>query len=272
MRHVCLGVLGILVAAAPAAAGPIGLTNGSFENGTTGWTVSIPTGLSEVHPGPQPAGTIDILNSYSTPWYLPPVQTLSPTDGSAFALIGSQEAGAFFGYGIQGPFDIELTQTISLAAGERLSGDAFFYNGDYVAQEQAWVRIFDASGTLVATPWFDTSGADDNNTRDGYPLSATTYQTASDWIQWSWQAGTGGEYTIALGVTTIGDNYWASYAGFDGVTPEPTSGSLLFLGGLFAAYRRSRARRQHVSPASSGSTAIRSFDSDTDGDHAPRKA
>jgi hypothetical protein len=245
MRHVWLGLLGALVATTPAFAGPIGLTNGSFENGASGWTATIPTGLSEFHPGPQPAGTIDIVTSYTTPFTssAPPSETRLATDGLAFALIGSRQAGAFNGYGIQGPFDIQLSQIVSLNAGDRLSGNAFFYNGDYVAQEQAWVRIFDATGTLVAIPWFDISGTPENNTRGGDPLSATTYETASAWSAWSWQSLAAGQYTIALGVTTIGDNRWASYAGFDGVTPEPTSGSLLLLGGLFAAYRRTRARR-----------------------------
>jgi hypothetical protein len=150
------------------------------------------------------------------------------------ALVGSQAAGGI-DVADSGPWSIGLRQTVLLEAGGLVSGFAFFFNGDYIPQDQAWVHILDATGAVVAVPWFQSSGTDG-------PGVSVPYEEGTPWTQWTWQAPLTGEYTIAFGMTTAGDNRFASYAGFDAIgVDEPSSACLLTIGMLAAITFRNRA-------------------------------
>ena len=228
LTRLCLFIL--LVSAAPVGAGVI--TNGSFESGLSGWSVSIDTYLTPFHDGDYPAGTVANAGSF--------LSSQLPADGISFALLGSQEAGGISFGNTGGPWNISISQTISLDAGASLSGLAFIYNGDYISQEDAWVHILDSTGHIVATPWHEWSGDP--------AFSSETIHTSlgqvSPWTLWSWQPSVSGTYTVSLGVTTRGDNRLASFAGFDSVrVPEPSTLGLFALGVLATAVRRRRKIR-----------------------------
>jgi hypothetical protein len=215
------------------------LVNGSFETGDfSGWTVSIPNGTSqynnEGYPDPtsEPSGSAGVYSTWSP---YPGVSTVvTPATGSYFAVIGSADTANFEG---DLTYNITASQTVSLNAGQTVSGSALFYNGDYAAQDTASVQILNGSGQNVSTPWSETSGG-------------TTYQGASAWSSWEWQAPSSGDYTIELGVNTMGDDDFASYGAFDGITvnsgsliatevPEPSSIGLFALGAAgFVGVRR----------------------------------
>jgi hypothetical protein len=211
-----------LVTVENAGAAPL---NGGFESGSfTSWTLVIPTGTSEFTPGAQPAGTAEILSTWSGLF-----ESRSAVEGNNFAALGTGGAAHFTG---NQTYDISLSQTFSVTAGTTLSGWAFFYNGDYEPQDRAWVRILNASGTEIATPWQEFSGglnAGDQN--------SVGYRSSTDWTRWEWQATDAGSYTIQLGVSTQGDDSFASYGFFDGVgvssvapVPEPSTLALAGLG------------------------------------------
>ena len=161
--------------------------------------------------------------------------------GNYFAALGSLENGRFTG---NRTYNITLTRQIHLVPGETLIGSAFFYNGDYVSQDSAWVNILDHNGEYIARPWFESSGG----ARPTDPNS-TPYATATPWTEWSWQAPEENIYTLSLGITTKGDNILASYGFFDDIViqaatsitpvPEPSSLALVVIGAAgIAAIRR----------------------------------
>lgn len=235
-----LRVLVILLCASPAAAGPI--LNGSFEAGLSEWDIMIPTGTAHWHPGvAYPAGTVTLRDVFSE-WG--PVRL--PTDGQTMAFIGSQPAGgSMIVNGVAGgPWDIEIRQAITVDANMLLSGLAFFYNGDYLPQEHAWVRILDVSGAVIATPWSEWSGEAQYAAPGKIPT--TPYQEASPWTVWSWQSPVAGQFIVSLGVTTGSDNQFASYAGYDAVRVQEPAGWLLcglgFLGVLCVRMKRGPGR------------------------------
>jgi hypothetical protein len=189
-------------------AGPIGvLTNGDFESGLDGWTAEIESYDSFLY-GLTPAGTITATDAL--------FNIRETTDGGLMALMGSQDTPTYTGEGA--PWDIVLHQTIALEAGSSLAGSVFFYNGDYIAQEQAWIQIRDANGNLVATPWKAWSGMSGQSgviAGEAYDPPPVGWQEATAWTTWNWEAAVAGEYTLALGLTTRGDNTWATYVGHD---------------------------------------------------------
>jgi hypothetical protein len=213
MKRVVQICLLILLLVSPAGAAMI---NGSFESGGfDGWDVTIPYGESEFD-GWRPAGSASVSGSAS--------YGHSATQGSFTACIGTGNE-----YFIDNQtWQITASQYVNLSAMETLSGDAFFYNGDYEPQDTGWVRIFDTLGNEVANPWIEYSGG----ANQGDPNS-TDYNSATDWTHWEWQAATAGLYQLVLGVSTFGDNRFKSYAYFDNIqtqsVPEP---SIIFLMGL----------------------------------------
>ena len=156
-------------------------------------------------------------------------------------MLGSLADGQFTG---NRAYNITLSRTIHLQAGETISGSAFFYNGDSIAQDSAWVRILDENGCVIAQPWFEISGnSQPSNT------NSPGYLTSSDWTPWSWEAPTESDFSLILGVTTGGDNNMPSYGFFDDIclkaaastmspVPEPSALSLMGLGAAGLALLR----------------------------------
>lgn len=171
-------------------------------------------------------------------------QLRSAVEGNYFAVLGSLADGKFSG---NRTYNITLTRSIHLLAGETVSGSSFFYNGDYQAQDSAWVKILDGDGCPIAQPWLEVSGS----SRTRLPNS-TPYRTASLWAEWSWQAPVESDYALSLGVTTGGDNNMPSYGFFDDIViqaatgiapvPEPSSLALVVIGaaGIAALRRKSK--------------------------------
>ncbi len=219
-------------------------TNAGFESGSfNGWRLNIPRGTSETSPQSRPAGTGQVISSWVQPTGMS--QLRSAIEGNYFAALGSLADGRFTG---NRTYNITLSRTIHLLAGETISGSAFFYNGDTIAQDSAWVKILDEEGRAIAQPWFEISGS-----LHSLATNSTSYRTASPWTSWSWQAPTESDFSLVLGMTTGGDNNMPSYGFFDDIrvkvatstinpVPEPSSLSLLALGaaGLAALHRKNR--------------------------------
>lgn len=212
--------------------------NPSFESGdTTDWQVSNPLGTSWLPPFQQPAGEVVIVSNWNPE--TSEGTAIRPVAGNSFARVGTLAAGFFTGGLI---YDIYLTQSISLEQGDILSGWSLFYNGDNASQDSAWVKVTDSADNLIANPWLAVSGYSSTVTPD-----MTPYLSASAWTSWSWQVPATGTYQLKLGVTTFGDNNFASYGLFDDITlssasglqtatamPEPSATTLFGLG--FAAF------------------------------------
>jgi hypothetical protein len=213
--------------------------NPSFESGFSGWDVVRPTQTAVVavggdgqlvFGGPAPMGFVSATNLFSFDMLGNPYdEDAHALDGSTFALINSKNGVFRFDTPLS---DIYVGQSLFLEAGALLSGWARFGNGDYLAQDDAWVRIRDDRGGLLATPWVEHSGSAPNP----YPSNAT-YQNSvpmyalTPWVQWSWQSPTSGFYQVHLGVSTRGDADLASYGMFDAVhVPEPGTSFLTMLG------------------------------------------
>lgn len=206
-----------LTIAAIHFAGPrvsLGQLNGSFESGNfSGWQVDIARGNTPMQPRQRPAGTAEVLAIWRP---FPDSETFQlAADGKRFAALGSLASGNFVG---QRTYQLSLNQSLTLAAGDVITGWASFYNGDYEAQDSAWVKVWGHECELLATPWRENSGSQ--------PLqhfNATPYRTVTPWTQWFWQAPADGTYTVSLGVTTQGDNNFASYGFFDGIWKTPVA-------------------------------------------------
>lgn len=204
--------------------------NGSFESGTLdGWDVTIPYGESELRGGTRPAGTVHIVNgSHYDNQAIDGVNMVQIGTGNEYFYTSNQE------------YLITVSQNVYFNANDILSGSAFFYNGDYTDQDSGWVKIFDEYGVEVATPWIEYSG----ELPDGG--QSTDFMTATEWQSWDWCADVAGNYQIVLGVTTMGDVAFSSYAFFDNIQiqpiPEPSTltmiGIFSFLNGGLAAYKR----------------------------------
>jgi hypothetical protein len=211
-----------------AVAAPV---NGDFETANfTGWKLDIPQGNSERRHRKLPAGTANIVSAWGS--------SHQPVSGSYFAALGTQSDADFSGHR---SYDISLSQRFTLDSGDTLLGWSFFYNGDYDPQDTAWVKVFDAGGNLLATPWLESSGG----LRRSDPNS-TPYRTATPWTQWQWEAPSAGNYTLFLGVTTSGDNNGASFGFFEDIclhaaalpVPEPSALALTILGVTALGARR----------------------------------
>ena len=236
-------VLPILLAACatgfatiPAISAPV---NGSFESGGfEGWSLAISRGGPAYQPHNNPAGTTSITASW--------LQTVggnavySPFDGNKFATLGTLAGGNFTGHRT---YNISFSQQFSLNQGDIVSGWAAFFNGDYEAQDSAWIRVLDRDGVRRATPWRENSGS-----RSERDFNSTPYQSATPWTQWSWQVPESGNYTLSMGMTTSGDNNYASYGFFDNIfiiptstlVPEPSAVTLVAVGTVLVVVLRRR--------------------------------
>lgn len=213
--------------------------NLGFESGNLQhWRSSIPRGISEFSTHSRLAGTTQVATAWGHQVGLSPLR--SAIEGNHFAAIGSLADGYFSG---NCSYNITLTRSIHLFAGQTISGSSFFYNGDYEAQDSAWVKILNADGCTIDQPWFESSGI---------TTATTPYGTASSWVDWSWEAPEESVYSLVLGVTTRGDNVKASYGFFDDIcvqaamttvlVPEPSSLALVVAGaaGLTAIRRKQK--------------------------------
>lgn len=210
--------------------------NGSFESGSLeGWRLEVARGTSASSHRSRAAGSATVVSNFS----LSPLQ--SAIAGSKFAMLGTLANGNFMG---NRTYHISLSQELTLMQGDSVTGWSFFYNGDFVSQDSAWVKILGDDGRLVATPWRENSGC--VPARD---FNAAAFDAATPWTQWTWQAPASGSYTLSLGVTTRDDNNYASYGFFDNIfvapsalpVPEPSAFSLVAIGAAaLAGWRRSR--------------------------------
>jgi hypothetical protein len=212
-----------------------GISNGSFESGSFySWQVNIspyPSGPAWDYRG---AGSSQIVSAANKNFGL--TETVTPIRGNRFAALGSLADGNFTE---PGTYQISLSQTLTLNPGDSLSGWAAFFNGDLRPQDRAWVKIFDTTGNLLATPWQQESGLHSE---------ITPFGTVSEWTEWNWQALSSASYILRLGLTTEADNTEASYGFFDGIlvspavlpVPEPSAAALLFLSGLALIARQRR--------------------------------
>jgi len=213
------------------------ITNGGFETGDlTDWTVSIPSAWSAFG-DLRPAGSAGVIGAWTLNDNGTPPGNRYPVAGENFLSVGTS-GNAFFTNAPSVTYDISVSQTQSFQAGDLLSGYSFFYNGDYEEQDSAWVRILDGDGNQVANPWFHASGPNPN----------INYRDSGPWTYWQWLAPADGVYTLDLGVSTFGDNRFASYGFHDDITvmssavPEPAAGSLILLGAGLVALRRFRKK------------------------------
>jgi hypothetical protein len=193
--------------------------NLGFESGDfTDWTVTVPVVRAyDYNPQGQvsvqyssPAGTAAVKTGFvSRATFGIPV-SYSPVQGTYIAALGTGDVGIPNGRpDPNNQYGVTLRQTISMAAGDSLSGWSAFYNGDYLAQDSAWVRIYDANtGQEIVQLWSAISGIQD---------PALGLGQGSPWTPWQWMSAVDSSYLLELGVTSRGDDMFASTALFDGI-------------------------------------------------------
>ena len=230
---VWLGV-GLLLATSPGSA-RASLVNGSFESwNLVGWDFHSDVGNRAEEPFTRPAGNARTASVWGETLGLLPPQTA--LHGYRFLLMHTQPNANFLG---NDNYDLFVSQSFTLSPGEAVFGLATFLDRDPAQLDSAWVRILDQDLNLVATPWV------------GLPtqMSLASAPTSLNWTLWQWEALTGGQYTLQLGMSTSGANNHSSFALFDGVgigdpsvIPEPTSMVLGLLGGIVLLVMRNRTR------------------------------
>jgi len=221
MKNVKATGIVALVAALGTGGAQAGLINGGFETADlTGWNSSISGGSATVVTSNTTFYTTSVT-------YLPPV-------GSYFLAIQSGSADVWQ----------TVFQSLTVAAGESIAGMAAFDWGDYLPFEDgARVRILDAAGALVATPFY-LDGNLAPSTQKAFGESDSGYN--GPWTAWSWTAAAAGTYTVEFGArnTLDGGGPNQTFGLFDAhVVPEPASLALLSIGlvGLGAMCRRKTA-------------------------------
>ena len=134
----------------------------------------------------------------------------TPVEGSYFALLKTDGPGSY----------TTISQVIHLEAGWWVEGYAAFDARDYQPyNDNAYVKIYDSSGTSIATPWY----SDVNQVGD---------YGDGPWTYWSWTATASGDYTLKFGVANAENSEVDSYALFDATAaaPVPEPATMLLLG------------------------------------------
>ncbi|MBP7053832.1 MAG: hypothetical protein KBE65_22700 [Phycisphaerae bacterium] len=151
-----------------AVPAPAGLVNGGFETGNLdGWTI---TARDVTRYGMGGTGS-------------PPL----PIEGDWFAVLCSDVS----------PWTT-LSQEVSMGVGDTLEGYAWFDR--YIASEaEAYVRVYDSLGTLVATSW------------------ANSTERSTAWEPWTFTASSADTYRLVLGITEPSAQTFHLQAFFDGV-------------------------------------------------------
>jgi len=179
LRLLAASILVVTVAGVAAAA-DAQLVNPGFETGTLeGWDYYIPYG-----------GTLQVVSTST--WH-------DPIEGSYFALLKTDGPGSY----------TRVWQTIDVAAGDVISGWAFFKTNDYPPYtDNGSVRVLDAeTSSVVATLYYeDTVGV------GGFGYS--------DWTWFEYTFETAGTYVFEARVSNYGDSGYDSYIALDGVTLE----------------------------------------------------
>ena len=163
----------------------LSVTNGSFEFGMVGWTIELPLdGFADAvttHTS-QPSGAV----------------VYGPTHGEQFALLKTNGPGSY----------TTATQSVTVAAGDKVSGWAFFDTNDYspfADNAQVYVREVDdsgAPGAVLATA-FDES------------VQTVGDRAESPWKYWEYTFSSAGTYAIQARVTNTGDSAADSFIGLE---------------------------------------------------------
>ena len=221
-----------------------GLSNGGFEFGLSAWTVEVPNGPSARAPGYEPAGTVSAQTTFQGSGFMPPV---TAQEGNQFLAVGTGGRPLFTRTDLT--YNIYASQSFRMLQGATLTGLALYFNGDHLPQDSTWVRIMDATGSLVATPWQQFSG-------DGCStcFNSVPYGYASEWTEWEWTAPDSGLYTLQLGATSFGDDQLATFGLFDSVSiaapvPEPETYAMVALGLVIVGVTARRRGSPLTNPA-----------------------
>ena len=178
-------------------ADPGSIVNPSFETGDlSGWIVSLPLG-----------GEAVAVTSYTT---VPPVSPMVYTafSGSYFARIKTNGPGSYS----------TVSQTFSAAAGDKISGWAWFVANDYMPfDDNAHVHI--KLGATVLATVFSAS------------VSSIGDYGQTPWTYWEYTFTASGTYTVEAHLANVRDSAVDSQMGLDAVfvipvvtspTPRPT--------------------------------------------------
>ncbi len=153
------------------------VSNGSFEtNDLTGWSAS---------------GPASVVTSYAAEPDSSPIY--SPIDGSYFALLTGGDADVY----------TSISQTITVVAGETISGWAFYDTNDYSPfEDDSAVSLQVAGPSTVATLF-----------------SASTFTVGdygeTHWTPWSYTFTMSGTYTLVAQVRNTIDNIRSPHLGLD---------------------------------------------------------
>ena len=135
------------------------------------------------------------------------------TDGDYFLVL---EPGAADVY-------TTASQVLSVQAGQAVSGQAAFDSEDAAPDsDNAYVKIFDAAGHLVATPW--SAGV----------LTLGAF-VDTPWTAWQWTPTAAGNYRVEYGLANGGNAQYPSYALFDQLALAADPSSLGVSAGSLAA-------------------------------------
>jgi hypothetical protein len=147
-----------------------------FESGDlSGWYTQIPIG-----------GSASATTSHST---------YEPKGGDYFALLKTDGPGLF----------TSIAQPVYAAAGDTISGWAFFDTGDYLPyNDQAEVRIWSGNTLLDTVFYADTAMVGDYG--------------QTPWTRWEYVVPSDGHYTVEARITNSLDSIYDSFMGLDAAT------------------------------------------------------
>ena len=200
-------ILAVLVCAHPARSQ---IVNGGFEDGLNGWTQS---GAAQVGV----VSSYDVMDSNN----IIVLKTFIPVEQSFFAVIPT--GGSF----------TQILQSVTVNAGQTISGNYFFATRDYGQyDDRASINLVPASDSGLSTIGLVGIGASDVGD-EGF---------TQDWIAFchTFTSTQAGRYDLVCRVDDAFDPLYPSYLGVDNlaITPEPASLLFLAVGALRLINRR----------------------------------